>query len=209
MRKFLTNRRTIKTIIIFFFFLLAFQNNFLLAQSKTNLEVFYSFTDSISKKISENLDGGLKEVKTKFILGEEYYIFSNQLTASLQKQGFTILPENSTSNFTMINLVIAQTKVEYGEIFRDGMFGELKLERKLSLGGNYTLSGNSTKYFPFSFSSADTIALGAIKELETESFPFTQGSIPSEPFLSSLIEPAIVITAAAVSVVLFFSIRSK
>lgn len=209
MKTILTQRRTIKNIILFFFFLSAIQNNFILAQSKTNLEVFYSFTDSISKMISDNLVGELKEVKTKFILGEEYYIFSNQLTASLQKQGFTILPENSKSNCTLINLVIDQTKVEYGEIFRDGMFGELKLERKLNLSGNFTLNGNSTKYFPFSFSSTNTIALGEIKELETESFPFTQGSIPSEPFLSSIIEPAIVITAAAVSVILFFSIRSK
>ena len=179
------------------------------AQSKTNLEVFYSFTDSISNKISENFNGELKEVKTKFNLGDEYYVFSNQLISSLQKKGLTILPESSPSNFTLINLVIDQTKVEYGEIFRDGMFGELKLERKLKLSGNYTLSGKSIKFFPFSFSSSDTIAVETIKDLESESFTFTKGNIPSEPFLSSLIEPAIVITAAAVSVILFFTIRSK
>lgn len=209
MKNILTRKRTIKNIILFFFFLLAVQHNILLAQAKTNLEVFYSFTDSIANKISMNLDGELKEVKTKFILGEEYYIFANRLTASLQKKTITILPESSTSNFTLITLTIDQTKVEYGEIFRDGMFGELKLERKLNLSGNYTLSGKSTKYFPFSFSSTDTVALGTIQELETESFPFTKGSIPSEPFLSSIIEPAIVITTAAVSAILFFTIRSK
>ncbi len=191
------------------FILLLFFSISSFAQSKTNLEIFYSFTDSISNKISENFDGEFKEVKTKFNLGEEYYIFSNQITSSLQKKGLTILPESSPSNFTLINLVIDQTKVEYGEIFRDGMFGELKLERKLRLSGNYTLSGKSIKFFPFSFSSADTIAVGTIKDLESESFPFTKGNIPSEPFLSSLIEPAIVISSAAVSVILFFTIRSK
>jgi len=189
--------------------LLIFLSTLSFAQSKTNLEVFYSFTDSISNKISKNFDGEFKEVKTKFILGEEYYIFSNQLTSSLQEKGLTILPESSLANSTLINLVIDQTKVEYGEIFRDGMFGELKLERILSLGGNYTLTGTSTKFFPFSFSSADTIAVETIKDLESESFPFTKGNIPSEPFLSSLIEPAIVLTTAAVSVILFFTIRSK
>lgn len=191
------------------FILLLFFSISSFAQSKTNLEIFYSFTDSISNKISENFDGEFKEVKTKFNLGEEYYIFSNQITSSLQKKGLTILPESSPSNCTLINLVIDQTKVEYGEIFRDGMFGELKLERKLRLSGNYTLSGKSIKFFPFSFSSADTIAVGTIKDLESESFPFTKGNIPSEPFLSSLIEPVIVITTAAVSVILFFTIRSK
>ena len=48
-----------------------------------------------------------------------------------------------------------------------------------------------------------------IKSLENESFPFTKGAVPPEPFLSGLAEPLIAIGTAAVIIALFFSIRSK
>lgn len=179
------------------------------SQNKTNLEIFYSLTDSIAEKINSIVAKNPKELKAKFNLGESYHIFSNQIISSLQKIGYTIHLENYTSSIPLINIVVDQTKVEYGEIFRDGMFGELLLERKIFIGGNFSLAGSNVNYFPFAFSSADTISVGEISSLENESFPFTKGDIPAEPFLSSLTEPVIVITTAAVSIILFFTIRSK
>jgi len=48
-----------------------------------------------------------------------------------------------------------------------------------------------------------------IKYLQNESFPFTTGKIPPEPFLSAIAEPLIAIGTAAAVVILFFSVRSK
>lgn len=194
---------------LIWFFLFIFSFNYSLAQSKTNLEIFYSLTDSISGKISSTVTESPKEIKVKFNLGEYDYIFSNQIISSLQKNGFTVHPENNNTDIPSINIVMDMTKVEYGEIFRDGMFGDLLLERKISIAGNFTLVASSYNYFPFTFSFSDTISVGEIPALENESFPFSQGNIPAEPFLSSLIEPAIVLSTAAVSVILFFTIRSK
>jgi len=99
--------------------------------------------------------------------------------------------------------------VEYGEIFRDGWFGTHYVERFSTISGNYlhTFSGGEKK--EFEITNVDTIKVENIKILENDSFPFTKGTIPPEPFLSGVAEPIIAIGTAAAAVALFFIIRSK
>ena len=61
----------------------------------------------------------------------------------------------------------------------------------------------------FEFSIIDTVKVDELKYLQSESFPFTKGKIPPEPFLSGIAEPLIAIGVAAAVVILFFSVRSK
>jgi hypothetical protein len=55
----------------------------------------------------------------------------------------------------------------------------------------------------------DTIWVKDINTLENESFDFTKGQIPTEPFFLSIWEPVIAIGIAAAVIILFFSIRSQ
>ncbi len=55
----------------------------------------------------------------------------------------------------------------------------------------------------------DTVKVDDIKFLENESFPFTKGTTPSEPFLSGFAEPLIAIGTAAAVIVIFFTVRSE
>ena len=55
----------------------------------------------------------------------------------------------------------------------------------------------------------DTISYDNFAFIENNSLPFTNANVPSEPFLPSIIEPVIAITAIAVTIILFFTVRTK
>jgi hypothetical protein len=61
----------------------------------------------------------------------------------------------------------------------------------------------------FYYESIDTVEFDEIQTLENPSYPFTQGRIPTEPFMSNLFEPLVALTTAAVVIALFFKVRSK
>jgi hypothetical protein len=99
--------------------------------------------------------------------------------------------------------------IEYGEMFKDGWFGSHFIQRYSTIFGNYLQNYTEDGKRKFEITRLDTIKVEDIKYLDNDSFPFTKGTIPPEPFLSGLAEPLIAIGTAAVVVVLFFTIRSK
>jgi hypothetical protein len=179
-------------------------------QTKTNLEVFYSLTDSLVDKIVKEIPSNEKKLLLKLNLGESYSLFSNQIISEFRKNGKEIFEHSGDStDFPYINIVMENAEIDYGEIFRDGWFGTHYVERYSSISGNYlqTFSGEEKK--EFEISNVDTVKVEDIKFLENDSFPFTKGTLPSEPFISAFAEPLIAIGTAAAAVVLFFTIRSS
>jgi hypothetical protein len=176
------------------------------SQSKTNLEIFFSQIDSAGKEIFSNISDKNTPVKINFLSGSEYSILENRLTSFLIKNGMKISPnENSSLD---LNFAITEATVKYNDSFRDGLFGDIFVERTVVLNGNFLISEQNLSK-DFSYLSADTIKYEQLSEIENRAYPFTQNNHPSEPFLSSLIEPIIAVGAAATAVILFFTIRSK
>jgi hypothetical protein len=179
-------------------------------QSSTNLEQFYSLTDSLTKQIIIELPDDQDRILLTQNLGEQYSLFSNHIKTAFIKNSTEILdiPMEELS-IPHVNIVIENAGVEYGEMFRDGWFGAHYVQRYCSLYGNYLQSFSAEGKKEFEYSIVDTVKVEDIKSLENESFPFTKGKIPSEPFLSGIAEPIIAIGIAAAVVILFFSVRSK
>jgi len=179
-------------------------------QSPTNLEQFYSLTDSLTTKIIDELPGEQDKILLTQNLGEQYSLFSNHIKTAFIKNGKEVLnspPEEL--NIPQVNIVIEGAGMEYGEMFRDGWFGAHYVQRYCALYGNYLQSFSAEGKMEFEFSIIDTVKVDEIKYLQSESFPFTKGKIPPEPFLSGIAEPLIAIGVAAAVVILFFSVRSK
>lgn len=191
----------------FLFILLMFQP-VNLAQTESNLEKFYSLVDSASTLLLKDI-GSAKEVNLELNLGNDYTIFANQIRGKLISNGVKLVSNDSSSEeLTKINFVIDNCFVEYSDTFRDGFFGDFYIERNLKLSGNYLISSKAglTK---FELTTIDTINAENYPDIENRSFPFTRGKLPEEPFFSSLLEPILAVGAAAVAVILFFSVRSK
>jgi len=177
------------------------------SQTKTNLEVLYSLNDMLVNQICGELAGDINEISLKLNLGENYSLFSNHIRNEFIKKGKNQPSENS--ELTEINIVLDRAGVTYSKVEKDGWFGGYLVPRTLFIEGNYLNSASEEGLESYRIAVTDTVEVGQIKSLETDSFPFTKGEIPPEPFLESLIVPVIAIAAAAISIILFFSQRSK
>lgn len=193
-----------------FFLVSLFLMSSLCPQSPTNLEQFYSLTDSLTANVIDELPGEEDKILLTQNLGEQYSLFSNHIKTAFIKNGKEVLdspPEEL--NIPHVNIVIEGAGVEYGDMFRDGWFGAHYVQRYCALYGNYLQSFSAEGKREFDVSIIDTVKVDEIKYLQSESFPFTAGKIPPEPFLSGIAEPLIAIGVAAAVVILFFSVRSK
>jgi hypothetical protein len=191
----------------FLFFLLIFQAT-LYSQTVSNIDKFYSLVDSASNLLLKDL-GNTNKVKLELNLGTDYSLFANQIRGKLLRNGKEIVSDNQVGdNLVRVNFVIDNSKVTYSDPERDGIFGDFYTERTIGLSVNYLISSDQSLK-SFNLTSKDTINVKDVENVENRSYPFTQGELPPEPFFSSLLEPIVAIGAAAVIVILFFSVRSK
>ena len=168
-----------------------------------------SLVDLSTKKISSTLQDNSENYRLENNTPVEYSSLNDRVVSGLTQNGVRINNDSSHSN--KINYIISHAGVEYSDLFRDGLFGEYLLERKFNLSGNYIVTETKTVLSSDSFelSKTDTVSYNNITFIENSSLPFTQANTPSEPFLPSILEPVIAITAVAVTIILFFTVRSK
>jgi hypothetical protein len=200
-------------LLRFFIFILALSSS-VKAQPSTNLEIFYELIDSAASQTAEEILLITPEVSLTVDLGTYYTLFENSIFSGLNKNGLKVKRgSEKTDSVPRLNFVIFDAEVTYGEHERDGFLGSFVVSREVSLRGSYLLTSyeesSITKMSELSFSYSDKVKVEDIEKIENRSYPFTIGIIPQEPFFSSLLEPVIAVGAAALAVILFFSVRSK
>lgn len=197
----------IKKSLRFLFTFLLFQTS-ILSQSTSNLDQFYILIDSASNLLIRDL-GDVKRVNLELNLGTDYSVFANKIRGTLLRSGVQFAVDDSTKeNYVKVNLVVDNCFVGYSEPEKDGIFGDFLTERTVELSGNYFIS-NQSDIEDFKLIIKDKVNVEDVEEIENRSYPFTQGELPPEPFFSSILEPVVAIGAAAVVIILFFSVRSK
>ncbi|MBK7631332.1 MAG: hypothetical protein IPJ23_11650 [Ignavibacteriales bacterium] len=178
------------------------------SQTKSNLNQFYTLIDSASSQLLKDL-GDAKKVNLELNFGTDYSVFANQVRGKLLRNNIQLVGDNSEDkNFVRVNFVVDNSFVCYTEPEKDGIFGDFYTERTIEISGNYFIS-NNPQVKDFKLAVTDTINVEDVENLENRSYPFTRGELPPEPFFSSLLEPIVAIGAAAVTVILFFTVRSK
>lgn len=195
-----------KSLIIFFSFIVLSVLN---AQTKTNFEKFYQLIDNSVNKASE-LTKGISDILLSVTSPSSLELLKPKVFESFSKKGFTIKSENS-GNAVKVSCILSQASVEYGETEKDGFFGNMICERKVSLKGIITLTyaeGN-VKSAEINEIEKDTIAVDEIKNIEDATLPLTQGSKPEVSFFSNLLEPVLVVSTLVTTIVLLFSVRGK
>ncbi len=178
------------------------------AQNLSNLEIFYGLVDSAVMEIFENPVN--ENTSVFFSSFEKFPVLYGKAASS---QNFT--GRKTESNFNeagnIILFNINDAEVKYSKPFRKGFFGKFFIKRDLTLTGNFILKQNGIieKSGNFEKIYGDEVKLSDVPELENRALPFTQSEIPAEPFLSNLWEPALALGTAAITVFLFFTVRSK
>lgn len=179
------------------------------AQTKTNLEVFKSLVDSSLTNIIRMNPNISENISLTISSSPHYQVFQNQIYQSIKSLNKNIFMNGEEVNSSSLIYLIEDAKVGYGEVFRDGLFGYHLVERKIMLKGSFTIKNNGILSDNFYYEKVDTILFDEINLIENPAYPFTQGNIPAEPFLSNIFEPIIALTTAAIVITLFFTVRSK
>ncbi|MDY0083901.1 MAG: hypothetical protein RBR74_12025 [Ignavibacteriaceae bacterium] len=204
---FLNINGVIKKSLCFLFFLIPF-SVFAQSESPSNLDVFYTLVDSASDMVIRDL-GDTKQVDLELNFGIDYSVFANRVRGKLLRSGVQLTGDKAEGkDFVRVNLVLDNSFVGYSEPEKEGIFGSFYTQRTIKLSGNYFISKNSD-VTEFVFTNKDKVKVDDVEELENRSYPFTRGDLPPEPFFSTIWEPVVAIGAAALIVILFFTVRSK
>jgi hypothetical protein len=184
----------------------------LCSQTKSNLEVFYTLSDSSVNLIAQNVTLPSLKLKVEFNNGQVYSVFNNHILEYLISKKTILVPEKN-ENVAVLSYTIEKAVTEYSDLYRNGFLGTYMVQRKLSLKGNYFITTpgkiNSNYSSEFIYSQVDSVQVDELKNLENNSFKFTSGTIPPEPFFTGLFEPIFALSTAAAAVILFFTVRSK
>jgi hypothetical protein len=167
-------------------------------------------TDSLVDQINSEIASNENKILLTLNLGQNYSLFSNNIKEKFRKNGKEIIEQPPDElNIPHVDIVMEGAGVEYGEMFRDGWFGTHYIQRYSTIFGNYLLTFSESGKREFEITEVDTVKVEDLKFLENDSYPFTKGKIPSEPFLSGFAEPLIAIGVAAAVIVIFFTVRSE
>ena len=177
------------------------------SQPASNLENVYQLVNNSIESIIPQIDSD--NIYFEFNSPSDYSILKNRAVIQLSNSELEIF-ENKAESDLKLTYTIDNVKVNYNNTFRDGLFGVYLVERQIDLTGSYILSNKKIKDTKtFDYSIKDSLMYDEVKNLESSSLPFTQGKLPPEPFWKGILEPVIAVGTAAVTVFLFFSVRSK
>lgn len=192
--------------IIFFFFILC---QLLFAQTKTNLELINELIDSSSSQIAEKLTESNSKYELNISSPKEFKELNHRIVTSFAINKINIDLDSTVEH--KINYSLSKVSVQYSDLFKDGLFGDYLMERKVFLSGDYSIRKSSEILAAdiFNYTATDTISYDKYSFAENNSLPFTKGNNPDAPFFPSILEPVVAITTVVVSVILFFSVRTK
>ncbi len=194
------------------FFLLGFLifSNFIWMKAQSrNLELIHELIDSSAVSIFNSTGKTEDPLKITFNYGENYNSLTERFIIALTSLGAKLTKSELIGK--TVSYSIDEASINYSEVFKDGLFGSYKVERRANLSGSFIFTVNNKVEIAqeFSISTTDTVDYDSISELENPSLSFTRSKIPAEPLLPTLIEPAIAISSIAITIILFFTVRSK
>lgn len=197
-----------RATFLFIYFILSILTN---AQTLSNLSVVNKLVELSAARIDSSFGNADKKIKLIFVAVPSMQILKSGLINNLINHGFNIETAENSSNIGSLSYAIESVSVVYSDVRKTGFFGDLVVDRTVSLNGEYFISDGRkiTKSDKFHFAEKDTVKYDSIQQLENAELAFTKGKIPEEPLFSNLLEPIIVAGTLIITVILFFTVRSR
>ena len=183
-------------------------------EKKTNQEIYSKLIDKNLEKLENQL----------VILGKDK-IFSLKITGSEEIRDYIytktrqrlydykiISEKDSISADYVVSIEDIELKTKYVRVF-GSVFKNRKVEREIRISFVNKIKQKNAENVLFSekVSDVDTddFHLDNLESVERGDYSFLKGTLPESSFLDKAVIPGIVILASAVTIVLFFIIRSK
>ena len=200
-----TNNNFIQTLLLIFVF-----TSYSIAQQSTNLEQIFGLIDKSGVEITAALKSEYQKVGLKYNCPAEYKILEQRIEFAFSRSSINF-NKNADTETAILNYNLDKAGINYKKVFKDGWFGSMLVEREAVVSGTYVLENKGVflSSEKFECTITDTIKKDDLSRLENLSLPFTKNEMPPEPFFSGLLEPVIAVGTAVVTVILFFTVRSK
>ncbi len=176
----------------------------------TNAELMQSIAENVSKEIVTKISQHSQDSSIVLSIEEHPFkqFFEYFLVKEFSTNGFRLFSSGKEGTALLkVNLFISNFDISYSPLLSSSD----SLARKLQLSVTGIVRNSHGELFSISSSqiSKDNISVDAIDWIEKDGVPF-KGKSPETKlnFLERYIEPIIVVTASALIVILFFTIRS-
>lgn len=194
-----------------FIFVVFLDSLSLYSQTISNKNIIDSILIEFSNKLIVKLyEAKISKISVRYSDFPVNY-FSDFINSKLVASEIKIYEPNSivnNSNYLKLKINIPEFEINYnlleGENFKRTLI--LKFEAfKVDESGEISLFHQEENAY------SDTIMNSDIQLIEDPLYPFTKGKIPKKKsnFFDEILEPAIIVSASLISVILFFSVRSK
>jgi hypothetical protein len=181
----------------------------------TNLAVYQHLIDSATVEITHNTLFAATATPVIVSLKVEHnkWFIQEGVGSTLRRLGYKTFFDSTVVTDKAIRLeVMPLLLLKYGESSRDGIFGENKVERTVTVTFVFQFIDNQSREVlasgNLSKQATDVISKGSIPSLENNSIPSTKAIVPDDNYLDRIIEPLLIIGAAGTAIYLFFHVRS-
>lgn len=210
----------LKYLLCIFYFVILRGISFSQDNFDNNISIVNKLIDdsffSLSNKLTET--GKDKFYKVSFDPGNQSgaYIFERFRNRFYDYK--LIINENSDSVDYVISFKNPSISTKYKKILTDNVIGVKKIVREISVSYVLELKIENEQASDslgiilnqnFSKKAEDKIDLDKLEFTEDQRYKFSSSELPEESTLNQIMFPAIIITASAAAIILFFTIRSK
>lgn len=182
---------------------------------KRNIEIY----DQLSYK-------SFDELENRIVLAGKENVFSIDLVDTKDSDDYLLMKLRQRLNAynivyeTDIDSVFADIKIDniklqtlYKKIGTSKIFGDKTVDREIAISYNVTLvrkeNGEILYTERITDSFSDSFNLDELNRMESGEYEFVRARLPEEGFLSKYLLPVVLLGVSAVTIILFFVIRSE
>ena len=178
---------------------------------KSNFEIIDSLVKIESYEVCQLITKNeVKELEILVLPHPASYLIEQYFLSCANDKGLTFFLPDSNSNRAKITLWISSIDVKYERISSDS--DSLTRIISVSLSGKMQTKEGTIKAIEIlERTYNDLITDDDIVYIQNSSYNFTKGQIPPQQstFFDSIVEPLVVVTAAIITIVLLFTVRSN
>jgi hypothetical protein len=197
----------------------------------TFLTPFFVFSQNNSPKrnieIYDQLSfNSFDELENRIVLAGKENVFSINLVDTKDSDDYLLMKLRQRLNAynvvyeTDIDSVFADIKIDniklqtlYKKIGTSKIFGDKTVDREIAISYNVTLvrkdNGEILYTERIADSFSDSFNLDELNRMESGEYEFVRAPLPEEGFLSKYLLPVVLLGVSAVTIILFFVIRSE
>lgn len=182
---------------------------------KSNIEIFNLITDKGFNELSNRLAllGNDKIYSLNVPAGKGLDVYFKSIIEK-KFQGYRIIFGDTTlKSDYIININSIILKTLYPEIKTEYGFGNKIIKRNLRVSFYVSLYKSEPKQeiytYKFNDKYTDNVNYEMLEFIENSGYDFTKGKLSGENIFQKILVPAVVVSASAIAIILFFIVRSK